>query len=116
MELHPVSVKVVYPDGSPVLVGSLECTSIDRTAPCMAKAMIQPDGTFQLETATAEGMKMGAAAGSYRVIVRSPMRSERDLDNWRETVPVNYGSYDSSGLTLTVEPGPNQLELKVRRP
>ncbi len=115
VELHPASGKVTYPDGAPVPGGSLELTSIDAQPPRVARSAIQPDGSFRLETVLEQGAAPGTVAGKHRVLVRSPLRSERDT-NWRPTVHLRYGSYDSSGLVVTVEPGENQLTVKVERP
>ena len=116
VDLHPASGKVVYPDGAPVPSGSLELTSIDAQPPRVARSAIQPDGSFRLETVLEQGAAPGAAAGKHRVLVRSPLRSEREPSNWKPTVHLRYGSYESSGLVQTIEPGDNQITIKVERP
>ena len=116
VELHPASGKVIYPGGAPVPAGSLEWTSIDAQPPRVARSVIEPDGSFRLETVLEQGAAPGALPGKHRVLVRSPLRSERDT-NWRATVHTRFGSYDTSGLVLTIEPGGNKnLTIQVLPP
>jgi len=67
-DVNPVTGKITY-DGKPLVDARIRLESIaggtSRVYSCDSAA----DGTFNIEAAYAEGMKMGAPVGKYRVLV-----------------------------------------------
>ena len=107
---YPVSGKVVYTDGRPVVAGTIEFESVDRQPKINARGIIQADGTFRLGT-FADGD--GAVAGKHRAIVMWPVRTE-DHDPGPSDVDPRYSSYDKSGLEFTVTDGDNDFTVEVQ--
>ncbi len=113
-DTYPVSGLVRFPDGTVLRDGSVEFEIIGRKPAVTATGQIGPDGTFTLGTFAADD---GALAGRHRVAVvsnyvigtgaeRPGMIPETKLD-------PRYRSFDSSGITLEVEPAENQIVIDV---
>jgi hypothetical protein len=110
---------VVYGDGSPCPGGVIEFESTSaagKGGPVNARGVIQRDGTFRLTTFEPYD---GAVPGVHRVMVRQP---RLEYEPWEGNPPPKseiaerFASYETSGLTFTVEEKANQCELVVERP
>jgi tetratricopeptide (TPR) repeat protein len=69
-------------------------------------ATVKEDGSFALET---YGHEDGAPAGEYKVAVTwfEPVKGEDDVP--RNFLPSKYAGFQTSGLTVRIEPGANQI-------
>lgn len=114
---YPVAGKVVFEDGKDAVElagGTVHFESVDRQPAVSAHGVIQPDGTFHLET---QRPGDGAYPGRYRVLVSPPARDDRD--GARPLPPVldsRYEKYETSGLEFSVDRRANQLTVPVRKP
>ncbi|MCM2370327.1 hypothetical protein [Aporhodopirellula aestuarii] len=113
-DTYPVSGLVKFADGTVLRDGSVEFEIIGRQPAVTATGQIRPDGTFTLGTFAADD---GALAGKHRVAVihrytigtgaeRPGMIPESELH-------PRYRSFDTSGITLEVEPTENQIIIDV---
>ena len=111
--LVPVSGRVSLA-GKPLGFGSV---MIQPAAGPAARATIQPDGTF---TAGTFGPGDGAIAGPATVRVACyegqqpgapPHAGEPSLG--KSLIPARYTQFETSGITVTVEPGMPPLEIKL---
>lgn len=111
-KFHPVSGQLVYPDGSPVTElegGTVIFEGADASGKgYSASGAIGADGRFTLTT---EKPGDGAVAGANRVMVQ-PQVLAPDKPPRRVILP-KYDSAETSGLTVEVKPGPNDVKLKV---
>ncbi len=112
--LVPVSGRVYYKD-QPLGFGSI---MLQPTVGPPASGVIQPDGSFELET---HGVGKGASPGlnKVRVTCFESQRpgvadsSEAGLALGRSLIPDRYTNY-TSGLVVTIEPGSNKpLEITL---
>ncbi len=67
--------------------------------------MVQEDGTFAVGT---YGKDDGAPAGEYRVTVQC-FNKVRGQDMPANVLPARYAAPDTSGLTVRIQEGDNQL-------
>lgn len=109
---YPVSGQVVFDDGSPVHVGTVELKSREHNL--HARGEIDPDGHFTLTTFQRGD---GAVAGAHECVVVQMVMAE-DVANLRPSsdgvVHPRYGSYATSGLVVHVsDEDPNELQLNV---
>jgi hypothetical protein len=105
LRTYPVSGKVVFEDGSPVRVGTIEFKSIDHQV--QARGTIERDGSFRLTTFQEFD---GAVAGRHRVVVVQMVVLEDAPGikvGKRGVVHPKFNSYSTSGLELEVLPGKN---------
>jgi hypothetical protein len=105
--LTPVGGKIYF-KGTPLKHGSIVFSPDERRGGRgeMARAEIQPDGSFRLKT----GDRDGAAAGWHRVTIVAVEEvidpsGQLDLTEHRSLVPLKYRDPDLSGLDYQVEPG-----------
>ena len=111
---HPVSGRVVYEDGSPVEEGSVVGETGEGKAKVMAQGNIQPDGSFQWGTAKPGD---GAAPGKYRVVVLPRALGDAETaQGMQPAVDAKYTKYDTSGITIDVKEGKNELPITVTKP
>ncbi len=113
LKTYPVQGKVVFPDGSPVRVGTIETKSILHGV--QASGSIATDGTFQLTTYQTND---GAVAGDHRCVIVQFIPVE-EIPNYRPStlgvVNRKYSSYATSELVFTVEAkGDNQIWFEVQ--
>jgi len=99
---YPVKGRIVFQDGSPVRTGTVELESkqFDTTA----TGSINHDGTFLLGTYTPND---GAAEGQHNVIVVQMIINDGSIKHTVDhglAVPPRYGDYDTSPLTVRVQP------------
>jgi hypothetical protein len=113
LKTYPVKGKVVFADGSPVKVGTVETKSVDYGV--QATGNIDLDGSFTLTTYRAND---GAVSGQHRCVVIQFVPVE-EIPNYRPStmgvVNRKHSMYSTSELTLTVKPdGPNEVQLVVQ--
>ena len=101
-------------DGEPVPTGRVTFARIGSTeTPAMSD--IASDGAFSLTT----NSETGAVPGEYRVAIQAfkPIEGlapgERSFESPVPLVPQQYLSVETSGLTHTVKPGSNRIDLKL---
>lgn len=109
---YPVKGRVVFSDGSPVHLGTVEFKSREHSV--QARGDIGNDGTFQLSTYE-DGD--GAVAGNHDCVVVQLVIAE-ELGNFEPSqegvVHPRYGSYSTSGLQFEVQPNTaNDLTVHV---
>jgi hypothetical protein len=99
-------------DGAPVAGGTISFIPVAGGA---VTALIQPDGTYR-----AEGVPVAEVAVTLvppppdvdpKVMKESKGASPRRPPAW----PVRYADAAQSGLTLTVQPGPNTFDAKMTK-
>jgi hypothetical protein len=71
------------------------------------RATTNADGSFTIQTT--DGQE-GAPAGKYRITVEQWLASKRTDEGPSNRLPGKYAKPESSGLTATVVPGPNELQ------
>lgn len=113
IKTYAVRGKVVFEDGSPVKVGTIECKS--QKFGVQATGTIGLDGSFELTTYKQGD---GAAAGKHKAVIVQFIQTE-NIPNYKPSLVgvVNkiHSSYATSGLTFEVsEKGPNDVVIKVQ--
>ncbi|MBA4062164.1 MAG: hypothetical protein C0501_00335 [Isosphaera sp.] len=103
---------MVFTDGKPAAELAGGSVSLESAGGAAARGEIRPDGTFRLGT---RGPDDGVVPGEYRAVVvgYTSFLPEKEP---RPALAAKYRSFDTSGLTVTVKPVPNQVELVVERP
>lgn len=109
---YPVNGRVVFSDGSPVHVGTIELKS--REHGVQARGEIGNDGRFRLTTYR-DGD--GAVSGAHDCVVVQLVIVE-GIENFRPStegvVDPRFGAYSTSGLECEVsESGPNDVTITV---
>lgn len=113
LKTYPVQGQVVFEDGSPVKVGTVETKAVGKSI--QATGLIAKDGTFTLRTYRDND---GAIAGEHKVVIVQMIPVE-DIPNYRPStmgvVNRKHASYHTSGLTMTVVAGgENKVKLVVK--
>jgi len=112
--MYPARGKVVFSDGKPVKLGTVELLSDEHGTTATGK--ILEDGSFVLGTLTDSD---GAAAGSHRAIVAQVAVFDGTLQHQRDhgdMVDPVYASYRSSPLKVTIRrAASNDIELRVEK-
>ena len=111
---YPVKGRVIFSDGKPVMLGTVELLS--EAGAMNAQGSIQPDGTFTLGTFASND---GAVEGTHKAIVMQMIVSDglprHSMDHGDPIDPL-YSSYSSSPLTALVQPtASNEITLTVER-
>lgn len=112
--VHPAKGEVLF-DGKPVPGAVIRLVPVDpptRDFPA-ASATADKDGKFVLSSYATED---GAAAGDFRVsVVRFPPPTARELkeENYRprNMLPSKYANPETSGLTVRITAGENQIPV-----
>lgn len=108
---HPVSGKVVLPDGSPAGGGIIKFRTTSQEGEMVkAHGEIQPDGSFQLTTFQ-EGD--GALEGEHEAILFSPATGDGGGRVVAPSFPAKYRKYETSGLKFRVDPGQNEFVIEL---
>jgi len=100
-------------NGQPLETGTVAFYPVDGGP--AAYANIQSDGTFRAST----GQQKGLALGEYRISVQAtgPMPEPGPQNDWEPVpeslIPESYNSPETSGLTATITPGENQVDLEL---
>jgi hypothetical protein len=111
---YPVSGRVAYPDGSPVVAGTVVAESTGEGKPVMAQGEIHPNGTFAMGTTKPNN---GAPPGKYRVIVIVPALGDAEAAEGKQlAVDPKFSNYDASKLEFEVTAGSNEWQIPVTRP
>lgn len=113
LKTYPVQGKVVFADGSPVKVGTIETKSVEHGI--QSTGQIERDGSFTLTTYKPND---GAVAGKHECVVVQFIQIE-EIPNYRPStlgvVHRKHSMYSSSQLNFTIEPnGPNDVKLVVQ--
>ena len=109
---QPVVGQVVWFDGRPATElagGAVTFDATDRPLGCQAG--IRPDATFIMTTLKEDD---GAFAGRYRVAVREAA-PQGDGPPPPPIISDKYHDPATSGLEVTVSPGPNRLTITLER-
>lgn len=109
LDTAPVSGRVTL-DGEPLTEGVIQVLPKKGR---MARALIQPDGTFELST---YGDGDGVQVGTYPATVSNILRDGMPKQSTTPTVqiPKRYARPATSGLTIDVKAGEsNQVELAL---
>lgn len=112
---YPVTGKVTYTDGSPMVEGTViaETTTADGKL-VSVQGIIEKDGSFVMGTKSAGD---GVLPGKYRAMVMPPGLGDAELAEGKlPAVDSKFGSFDSSGLSFEATQGPTNVEFKVTRP
>jgi len=99
---YPVSGRVVFENGNPVRHGKIELESRDYGT--TATGTIDQDGSFVLGTYTADD---GAVAGEHDAIVVQMVIADGSFEhtiNHGDAAPPRYADYETSPLTVSVDP------------
>jgi ribosomal protein S12 len=113
LKTYPVQGQVVFADGSPVKVGTIEAKSVEHGV--QASGTIGSDGSFSLTTYQPGD---GAVAGQHRCVVVQFIQVE-EIPNYRPStlgvVHRKHASYATSELGMTIQQGPeNKIQLVVQ--
>lgn len=111
---YPTKGRVIFSDGTPVKLGTVELLSQNHDTTASGK--IGEDGSFVLGTYTADD---GACDGPHKAIVSQLMIFDgmvRHTTDHGSPVDPLYGSYTSSPLKVDIRRvAQNTLELKVEK-
>jgi hypothetical protein len=110
---YEVKGKVTLPDGKPLTSGQVYLVPV-KGSPLDAYGKIGPDGGFTLTTI---GGKSGAPAGEYKVRIEpdpeaTPKPARGGVAKF--PYPTKYADEDASGVTATIEPKPNDLNIQLK--
>ena len=105
---------VVFPDGQPLVRGTVEFEAMNQTKPITASGEIGKDGSFQLGTFATND---GAIAGEHRVAVISEYEIGTGVERPGELPPPQldskFSSFKTSGLKFTIKPRMNNILVEV---
>lgn len=105
---------VVFPDGQPLMRGTVEFEAVGQKKPITASGEIAKDGTFQLGTFAPND---GAIAGEHRVAVISEYEIGTGVERPGELPPPSldpkFSSFKTSGLKFTIKPSLNNILVPV---
>lgn len=113
LKTYPVRGEVVFADGSPVKVGTIETKSVQHSV--QSRGNIATDGTFELTTYTKGD---GAVVGDHRCVIVQFIPTE-EIPNYRPSimgvVHRKHSAYSTSELGFTVSSkGENKIRLVVQ--
>jgi hypothetical protein len=115
--LYPVKGQVVYKDGSDVSVLAKGHVLFSPDSPEMEKISprgeIQPDGSFEMSTYTSGD---GVKPGKYRVMVTPPIFLASSKTPRPALLDERFGSFDTSGLEITVTAPLENYTITVEKP
>jgi hypothetical protein len=107
--MHPVSGRVVYPDGTPLTAGKVVIDT--GNALTGSWGSIRPDGTFVMGTNTPDD---GVPPGTHRVYIHGAFEPPADPNNPppnpKALVHARFTNPAESGLTFTV---PEQVKWEI---
>lgn len=109
-----VAGRVTYEDGTPVPGGTVIAEATIDGKVVGVQANIESDGAFRLGT---DRPGDGALPGNYRVLLMPVALSDFDLAAGKKaTIEGKYSKFETSGITVEVKPGGNELNITVIRP
>lgn len=99
-------------DGKPLETGAI---MVQPQAGPAAQARIQSDGSFRLGTFVPEdGAIPGAAA--VRIICRQELTApDEERSFGRSMIPERYSRFESSGLSVDIQPGMEAVVIELSR-
>lgn len=109
--MQPVQGVITYSDGAPakdLAGGTIEFDSLEESL--SARGAIEADGSFQLTTLHEND---GVPVGKYRVLIAMP--GPTGDEKVRVILDPKYSSFETSGLTVEIEPGVNEPQLQIDR-
>ena len=110
---YPVEGKVVFKqDSSAAQFGSIEFRS-EADPPVIARGTIQADGTFRLSSNGKEGTVQGTHSVVIIQIVGDPRIPGRVVHDHGLDVATKYSDYQTSDLSVDVQPEMSKLVLEV---
>jgi len=106
LTLYPVKGKVLLADGKPLTAGRVTFMSPEKAMEFSGP--IGPDGSFSIMY----GEKEGAPEGKYVVRIDPELPKGKPKSNKQPAFPFpkKYADETTSGLTVVVQAGPNDLE------
>lgn len=109
-----VAGRIVWADGKPATELANGQVIFDcKETQTSARGIIQPDGTFRINT---EGPQDGVMPGNYSIaIVEHRPASEGSTKIPPQHLLDKYYSFETSGLSYTVTPGLNDITLPLDR-
>ena len=113
---YPAHGKVTFPDGTPLEGGRVEFEPVASEHRVSARAVIQPDGAFELGTFQPGD---GALEGEYRAIVMPPLPigDREGMKSLPVMIDPRFQRFDTSGLKFTVtRDGDSEFHIQVARP
>lgn len=109
---QPVNGKVQLSDGTPVQRGVIEFRTVGEDGAMInAHGRIESDGSFQLTTFEEND---GAVVGEHQVIVLNPASTDGG-PVMHAPYADQYRTYETSDLKFTIEPGPNDIVVELKR-
>ena len=95
-------------DGQPVPEGTIAFRHKESGA--VARASVQEDGSYMATSGASGGLEPGEYEISVAAVkgIPDPAAPEK-VERW---TPMRYSQYDTSGLTVTVEPGKNTHDIE----
>jgi hypothetical protein len=106
--------KVTYEDGSPVESGTIIAEATVNGKLVGVQGMILKDGSFEWG---ADQPGDGALPGQYRVkLIAGGISDYQASLGMTANIEGKYASFDSSGLSFEVKPGPNEYTITITKP
>ncbi|QDT68811.1 hypothetical protein MalM25_17360 [Planctomycetes bacterium MalM25] len=112
LRLHPVQGRVLLENDTPLDGGTVIAETLDGEIRRSANGDIGSDGTFSLGTLAAGD---GAVEGDYIVAVMPRALSEGDRAQAGPAFHPRYSDPMTSGITFRVDPGENEVVLRVSK-
>lgn len=111
---YPVHGRVTYEDGSPLTEGIVVGEMSEGESRVMARGNVESDGSFSWGTKKPGD---GAKPGKYRVVVLARTVGEREASQGKlPDVDPKFSNPKTSGIDFEVQPGKNELNIKVSKP
>lgn len=108
----PVNGQVKFKDGGDVSVLAGHTVAFEADADRMSGyGDIQADGTFKITTFSPDD---GAIIGSHRVSI-TPPEPPPDAPLPKPILDPKYQNHTTSGLTVEIKPGTNNVEFELER-
>jgi hypothetical protein len=112
---YPVRGVVVFEDNKPAveLAGCFVTFQSEEQKTVSAQGMVRTDGTFTLTTFQKED---GAVPGPHKILLTpAPYMGSESGPSRPPPLPRHYSSFETSGLTETIEPKANEVTLRLQR-
>jgi hypothetical protein len=115
LQTYPVRGVVRFPDGKMLRQGSIEFESLDTETPQLARAEIQPDGSFVLGT---HDLDDGALAGRHRAVVIANHMigngAERPGMIPKSPLHPKHANFRTSELEFVIQEKTNNIIIEVQ--
>lgn len=98
-------------DGKPLGAGSVMFQP--QIGPA-ARGQIGPDGSFELGTdRPGDGVRAGPAAVRVTSVAAAAAVAGQEQPAGKSTIPMRYADFTTSGITVTVAPGMEPVEIEL---